>query len=134
MSEWVWISEEKWFCVCCYLIYCCTVFIVWNVLRHYAKTVWFCSLTGEDEEQEQAGPTVAGNNQRVCNAGGREDQRRSAGVALDHSEKMGSFPQEFHIGMQACAGFAPATSTSAGLRLSLYSHLGFLSLHGLDIS
>lgn len=51
-----------------------------------------CGPTGKDEEQEQARPTVAGNNQRICDAGRREDQRRSAGVAFNHSEEMGSIP------------------------------------------
>lgn len=55
-------------------------------------------LTGKDEGEEQAGPTTAGHNQGVGDAGGREDQGRGAGVASDHGQEMGRLAQELHSG------------------------------------
>lgn len=56
------------------------------------------SPTGKDEGEEQAGPAAAGDNQGVGDAGGREDQRRGAGVASDDGQEMGRLAQELHAG------------------------------------
>lgn len=58
----------------------------------------FSSLTGKDEGQKQARPPAAGDNQRVGDASGGEDEGRGAGVAPHHRQEMGGLPKELHPG------------------------------------
>lgn len=73
----------------------CLHFDSMHALIYYAV---FCSVTGKNEEQEQACPTIAGYHQRISDAGWWEDQRCSAGMATHHCEEMGCLPEEFYIG------------------------------------
>lgn len=55
-------------------------------------------FAGEDEREEQAGPSLVGHHQGVCDACGRTDQGGAAGVAADDRQALGGFAQKLHSG------------------------------------